>query len=122
METQSAIENDHIEFYYPPDHVFYLACAPEIAIERSQSGKKGKPSIFDEDSDRLSAIADVYKSMFLIDYQVSVEQVYVCGKPSTVHLIDANQTRVHVMKQIYQVVDTLIHKPIDTYTTPKKHD
>jgi dTMP kinase len=120
MMTRDLIEEDHKEFYYPPDHIFFLACSPEIAVERSES--KRQKSIFDEDRERLTSIADVYKSMFLEEAYTPVNTIYVCGKPSTVHLIDANQTRAHVMKQIYHVVDTLIHKPIDTYTTPKKHD
>lgn len=121
MITKDIIENDHIEFYYPPDHVFYLACSVDVAIERAQQ-KKGKKSIFDEDRDRLASISAIYKSMFLEEAYTPTDSVYVCGMPSTVHLIDANQSKAHVMKQIYQVVDPLIHKPLANYTIPKKHD
>lgn len=121
IQTRGGIENDHVEFYYPPDHIFYLACSPQIAVERSQQ-KKGKKSIFDEDVNRLTTIAEVYKSMFLLDHMVSVEQIFVCGQPSAVHLIDANQGKAHTMKQIYGVVDSLIQKPFPEFVPKKKHE
>lgn len=101
--TREAIEVMHQEFYYPPDHIFFLDCSPVTAIERLIT--RGKQSIFEADVCKLTDVCALYLAMLY-----GQEAIYVCGQKSIVHYIDANLTPGKVFKQIAQIIDPLIRQ------------
>ena len=99
------VENMHVEFYLPPDHIFYLHCDADTALERVKS-RKGKKSIFDNNINKLKDVYNEYQALLY-----GSETVEVCGQTSQVHTIDASKYINHTMKQIINIIDTYIVKP-----------
>lgn len=103
--SKDYVENIHVEFYLPPDHIFYLYCDAYTALERKKA-TKDKKSIFDTDLDKLKDVYNEYQTLFY-----GRETVEVCGQESKVHVIDANKYINNTMKQIINIIDMLIVKP-----------